>query len=746
MLTAKQLAYAIALPAFFFAGTLFAFSETASSEVTPPSPDIPDEKSATEEDGIPLTYSRLSVGKDGNIHYKNANIAFGEISIQADEVVYNTKLETAHAKGTVAVNLATLRFLTDSVALDRQSGKVEAREVRGGVEPLYFKAGKIAGVSETASDVTISDTELYFGEPHWSSIAFETNEIHYNSEEDWLHLDTSLLYIAGVPVLPLPPLSVPRLERPPVRIWANSGTSSAPGFYARTTTHLTLWDDYEPGMLLDFYERSGPLVGPALAYDTRDDSRDDSSTRWWFGDFQSGYINDTTSRENDIYGNSIGGKRGFINWFHKQQLERLEITGVIHRWSDSQVMRNFRPDIYDENQNPDNFFEFVVPDRNYYLSAITRLHLNDYQSTQQRLPEIRLDMMPREIAQTGIYQRLSASYAYLVEENSDEYHLQQTNDGDELKSSRADVYYGVNAPIKFGDVATLTPVAGVRTTFYGNTVPDAEDTYWRTLGQVGFDLQFLATGTSNYTNETWDIKGLRHVFRPVFQYRYLPGVDSQSGRIPQIDRDIYRDAPTILDLGENRAVDQIYDEHIFRIGLENLFQTRDKGYGSRNLAEFNIYQDIRKTERPVDNRRLSDNFMDLTISPASWLSFQFAHRMDVYSFETKSLKAGVRFTDGDLWALRLSAKYLSNDDLAYYGCDTHARQYTIELDYRLNSYWEFYGDWRYDDEKNMFTDQYYGLRQRLGNAWTIEYYARYRRDAGDDSDFSLGLSLSLAVY
>lgn len=741
MLTAKQLSYAVALPAFLFAGTFFAFSETVSPEATPA--EQPNESVASEEDGIPLTYSRLVVGKDGKVRYEDAHISFGDISIRADEVIYDTKLEIAHAHGTVAINLENLRFLTDDVVFARESGTIESDNVRGGIHPFYFSAEAISGSSAESSDVTLSEAVMYFGEPHWSSLSFCVDSMHYNSKEDWLHLSPSVLRIAGVPVLPLPPISVPRLERPPVRIWANSGSSSTPGLYLRTTTRLTLWDNYEPGMLLDFYERSGPLVGPALAYDTRKESNGD---HWMFGDFQSGYINDTAKRENDIYGNSIGGKRGFIDWFHKQQIDRLEITGVIHRWSDSQVVRNFRPDTYDENRHPDNFFEFVVPDRGYYLSALTRMHLNDFQSTQQRLPEIRLDMMPREIAQSGIYQRFSASYAYLVEENSDEYHLVQTNDGNKLKSSRADVYYGLDAPIKFGDVATLTPVAGIRTTFYGDTVPNAEDTYWRTIGQVGFDLQFLATGVSDYTNETWKINGLRHVFRPVFQYRYLPGVDSQSSRIPQIDRDIYRDAPSILDLGENRAVDQIYDEHIFRIGLENLFQTRHPDYGSTNLAEFNIYQDIRKTERPVDDRRLSDNFMDLTISPAPWVSFLFTHRMDVYSFNTKSLKTGVRFTDGDVWSTTLAAHYLSNDDLAYYGCQTHARQYTLTLDYRLNSYWDFYGNWRYDDEKNIFTDQYYGLRQRFGNSWLIEYYVRYRRDAGDDSDFSIGVSLSLVTF
>lgn len=739
MLTSKQLALAAAVPALFFAGTSWAFSENVPAA---PSPEN-GESLAEDTEGFPVTYTRLSIGKDGIVRYEDAEIALGDIHVRANEAVYDSKEKVFRASGNVQLNYKNLRVLTGSVELNQKTGSAEAKNVVGGADVLFFEGKNISGVTADSEEMVISGATAYFGEPHWSSVSFSAGEIRYDKDAEWLQLSPSVFRIAGVPVLPFPALSVPRFDRPPVRIWASSGSKSSTGAYLATTTHLTVFDDYEPGILLDFYERSGPLVGPALAYDTRDEFGE----RWMFGDFQSGYINDTGSHSEDIYGNAIGGKRGFINWFHKQQLDKLEITASIHRWSDSEVMDDFRPSIYNENQNPDNFVELVVPDRAYYLSAITRMYLNDYQSVQQRLPEIRFDGMPSEIGETGIFQRFSASYAQLAEESSDQYHLTQTNyHGDELKSSRADFYYGVNAPIKFGDVATLTPVAGVRTTFYGNTTPDREDTYWRTLGQIGFDLQFLATGTSDYQNKTWNIDGLRHVLRPIFQYRYLPGVDSQSSRLPEIDRDIYRDAPTILDLGENRAVDQIYDEHVFRFGLENLFQTRDKAYGSRNLAELNIYQDVRKTERPVDNRSWSDNFVVLNVNPANWISFSFAHRMDVYDFKTKSFKSSVTFTDGDVWSATLGARFVANDDLAYYGCDTRARQYTIRADYRLNSYFGVYGDWRFDDEKNYFTDQYYGLRQRLGNSWTIEYYIRHERDEKDGCDLSVGISASLLAY
>ena len=40
-----------------------------------------------------------------------------------------------------------------------------------------------------------------------------------------------------------------------------------------------------------------------------------------------------------------------------------------------------------------------------------------------------------------------------------------------------------------------------------------------------------------------------------------------------------------------------------------------------------------------------------------------------------------------------------------------------------------------------------GLRQRLGNSWTIDYYVRHQRDTSDGGcDLSVGISASLLAY
>ncbi len=704
----------------------------------------PAEESSLVPAGTTVEFDEMSFSTEKGKQAVRGNVvvSIGDLDLRTHELIYDAGTQTAEIPYPAALTYNNMRFVTTNAKYFAETQNVVATDARGGALPMFLQGGKIKA---TGGNVHIDDSRIFFGEPHWSTVSIDAATTDYYTKEDYFHSEDVTFRIGGFPVMYLPALTAPRFDRPPIRGRFRAGRESPAGEYFQTTTFVTLWDKFEPGMLLDFYTSSGLLVGPAFAYNVDDkDFLGGFSLR---GEIQTGYINDTANRSDDMYGNSTTGPRKFVNWFHKQETGGAEISASIHYWSDGNVMRNFREEIYDENQNPDNYVEFVLPDERFYFSAIARMNVNDFQNTQQRLPELRIDFMPTEIAETNIFQRGFVSYAYLREENSD-YYVGQTNDGDDLISSRADLYYGLDCPIKFGDVATLTPVAGVRLTYYGETVPAHNDDYLRALGQVGFDLHFLATGTFEYENETWGIDGLKHVFRPVFKYRYFPGSRSQSSRIPQIDREIYYPAvPTILDLADNRAIDQIYDEQVFRFGVENFIRTRDSKYGSKDLLSLSIYQDIRSTSRPVNNKTWSDNFILLEFSPTDFLRINAAHRADVYDgFKSKAFSLGVTLTDGDLWSVSLHFKHVSDPDLKYYGTSPISRQYTLSAEYKLNSCYTIYAAIEYDDKEDLFTKQRYGIRQRLGDTWLIDYYFRYRQHAGDDDSYSFNVSATLVLF
>ena len=389
---------------------------------------------------------------DGMQHLSGGvNVTAGAIRLHTEAMIYDTRTQTAEIPTPAELDFRNSRFVLRTAFYDGAEQRLVARTVRGGRQFAFFEGAKVSAARELAE---VSDASFYLGEPHWSSISFSTSRLAYDAEEDYFHLGSSVLRVAGVPVLPLPPLSVMRFDRPPVRVWLDLGGNGSAGEFLRSEVYVTLWDAVEPGIMFDFYERSGVLAGPAAAYDTRD-SAFPLKMR---GHLRSGYINDTGTREDDIFGNDIGGRRGFIDWFHKQELADFELSASVHRWSDSEAERDFRPDIYDENQNPDTYFEAVLPNDYFYASAFARFHPNDYQNVQQRLPELRFDLQPTELGKTGIYQHFNASYALLREETSDQFNFVRNrfrvNDGDAMESSRANasasgMFMRKNSPIDF---------------------------------------------------------------------------------------------------------------------------------------------------------------------------------------------------------------------------------------------------------------------------------------------------------
>ncbi|MBR2045554.1 MAG: LPS assembly protein LptD, partial [Agathobacter sp.] len=108
--------------------------------------------------------------------------------------------------------------------------------------------------------------------------------------------------------------------------------------------------------------------------------------------------------------------------------------------------------------------------------------------------------------------------------------------------------------------------------------------------------------------------GLRHHITPIISYRYIPNAEQGSSRIPIVDDFDVDDYtyPPILDLGEIRNTDRIFKTNVLRLGLENVLETRDETYGSREIARFDVFQDFNFEERPLAQNHLEESsFSDL---------------------------------------------------------------------------------------------------------------------------------------
>jgi len=388
-------------------------------------------------------------------------------------------------------------------------------------------------------------------------------------------------------------------------------------------------------------------------------------------------------------------------------------------------VRDFRPNQFYPVQQPDSFLEGVYAGNNYYLDLFMRLAPNNFEIVQQRLPEIRFDLLPVPIG-GGIHERFNSSLAVLQED--------PLLTGSTLRSDRFDTFYAVDRPITPAEWLTITPVAGGRLTYYAKAT-GGRDTYTRWLGEVGADAELHASGVFDYRNELWKIDGLRHLLTPKLSYRYIPEADKGQSFIPQIDREVFATDLEPLDLGSIRNIDQLHGTNTLRFGLDNVLQTRDANYGSRDLLTFNLAADLNFSTQPAQ-QRWSDVYTELALAPAPWLRFELFQRLSPQSLNLKELNAKLELIDRDWWTLRLSNNYLQDQ----------IEQYFLEYQRRLNEVWKGFARLRYDARAARWDELSFGLRQNLRNTWNVRYEVSWYQGNQREGSFGFNVMVDLIRF
>lgn len=671
----------------------------------------------------------------------DARLDFDNTRIRADRITYYQEYSLADADGNVAITRDGNRLIADRMSYDAEENMFSVDLLRTGQWPYYVSGVSAGG---TTDNTTVEGATVYYGEPSPFGLSVNSDKVQYVNDDsgEYVSMDGATFRIGSVPVFYLPGYRH-YLSDAPYMFDINGGSDGELGYYLQSTTLFPVASWLRVGTNIDYYTKRGLLAGPTAQYVYN------SSTQSIAGALSSGYINDlgdTSERDLDILDRPIDSDRGFAEWRHKHQIgERFTSTASISYWSDSEVTRDFREDIFNENQRPDNFAEAAYAGDNYIVSVFGRFRPNDFQLVQERLPEARFDLLPIPIFKTGAYHKASASYVQLRED----FDANVPTLGVESESDRFDLTYRIERPFLITDWLTFTPLAGARFTQYDNQKVDPnfpfltegatsiEDSFSRDIYEVGFDLEARAYASYPTVNETWNIDGLRHLVRPVLRYRYFSDPDDVN-EIAAIDREVFDLERPLLDLSDLRHVDQISETHLVRLGVENLFQTRAQEYGSRTLAALNFYQDIlfeKGTRYDGDEEdTFNATWVELALNPAPWLKFDLASRFKTESLTLEELRTRTTLKSGEVWELGLSTDLLNQ----------RIDQYRIDFLYRINERYAFLSEADFDADTGDFTKVSLGLRTRLGSTWEILYAITFREDARRESDVEFRIQLRLA--
>lgn len=705
--------------------------------------ELTQKKSSNEDDKKESIWNKFSMGSrpelsadkfeyaddgSGNLVAKgNAKITDKNFEVDADSVSFSQTNGIAKATGDVRLTLEPVRLLSENLDIDMNNDSLKSGYSRFGAMPILIESESMEASRKGA---TFKGNRIYFNEPSFAGFNATCDSVSYNAETDVLTLEESTFKIGQVPFLYTPSYSQKGLSRPPIYLKNEVGYNSDNGAYIANTVQYTGFENIDVGGLLDYYTKRSVLFGPAVNYEFEGSELE--SVGW----FQAAYINDQASKSVlgvDSFGRPIERDRFFIEWRNNSMLnDNLGFVANVSYWSDEFVTRDFRDQLYYDNQTPDNFAELAYYGDFYIASLFTRFRPNDWETVQQRLPEVRFDMVPVEILQTGAYQTMYMSYGYL--RGCDAY-----STADFVDSNRFDAYYGISRPIQLNSWSKFTPVIGARATYYADAINGSSD-YARFLGQIGFDAQMDIWGHFDFKSETMGIDGIRHHITPILSYRFIPNAQQGENRIPQVDTYYLSTYPQVLDLAAMRNTDQLYNTNTMRFGIRNVFETRDSEYGSREIGRFDVFQDVNFDNQPLLQQEglqsFSDLYINASVNPARWLTMGVYNRINLDHIDIPEVNTYIGLLDGDAMSIYLISTYLEN----------YLTQYSVWAEYRISERYKVFGRWAYDYKNSMLTDQTYGLWTRMGSTWIIEYLLSYRTHSTRQNGLSVGVRVSVAMF
>jgi LPS-assembly protein len=618
-----------------------------------------------------------------------------KLLLTADELHYVRRTNVVTARGRVTMTDGEDRILADAIEFHRNTGTFFATNIRLGRYPIYIRGATAEGKPD---EITIHNAVVSYTDPGRWKPSTKAKTIVY-SPGHYLRTVRSMVGLNGVEFVPLG-----ALRENLNQAFATSLLTLELGFYSNlggivdVGAHVPVFPGIRLGGDATLYTKRGIMVGPTGAYADPDGSGD------WFGSLQSGVIRDHGVQVPDLLtGDPIPSWRGYAEWQHQQQFgENLSLTVDLNWWSDPDVIRDFRYHDFKATQTPEDFVELVDAGDNTLASVFARARFNSFEDVQQQLPEVRFDLLPTAIG-AGLVERFSTSGDVLREQPPD--------GGPILASDRLDAFYGLSRPIIPNDWFSITPVAGARLTDYFNTEGAATNgSYLRALGEVGFDSEMRASGTFEYTNPTWGIDGLRQLITPQLSYRYLPegGVGQQY--IPAIQRNTFTTYLTPIELGDMTAIDQLQALNTLRLGVDNLLQTRDGGYGSRNLIDLNVADDLNflRTQAEPD---FSDLHSELLFTPAHWIEVDLAQIVSLQTLTLREFDAGLTLRDADAWSLQVASNFLRHED----------DYYILNYQVRLNEKYQGIIRLGYNARAFRFDERGIGMIQNLANTWRVQY-------------------------
>ena len=493
---------------------------------------------------------------------------------------------------------------TDSISADRVCGNWDSGYFRFDNMVLIYKTFTCRG--ESAEQLPSGETIITNGEVSACNY-LKSNNAHYSVAASQIKLiphaqkfyglkyldsdkgDRTILMvngfikIHGLPLIWLPVFWKPKDENLGLLnvTWGSTGDW---GYYLSLAKRFTLneYPQVKVKLMTDIYEQRGVGFGGKVEI-----ASEESKTEFF------GYgIRDRDRFEKDdydLYRLEVPKNRYNFRLTNITHITpRLDFRGVFDASSDPYFLRDFFTTRFNNDPQPATYAALEQQFDRFSAAVYMRFQVNDFYTTVEHLPGMRLDLPRQEIFDTGIYYQgdMAASNLRMKWVDFDTHPGARFTELDNYDSFRFDTTHFLYYPLKT-DYFNLVPRAGIRLTAYSHTsdtkVKEADlmtmikasqpqsngryvfQTYdddggakLRFAAELGFELSTKIHNTwQNVRSSFFEFDGLRHIMQPYLNYTFISR--------PTVNRDhLYFFDET----------DRLDEQNFLRLGLINRLQTR----------------------------------------------------------------------------------------------------------------------------------------------------------------------------
>ncbi|MGE4179895.1 MAG: LPS-assembly protein LptD [Limisphaerales bacterium] len=657
-------------------------------------------------------------------------VIFRDATLTARTVHLDQGLGEAIAEGAVSLERGAQTWTGDKLFYNFRTGAMRAEDFKLGTAPVFIAGERALTLEPVGTNRVYGLTNAFVTTDDLASPGYRIRARSVTVREDRrITARDATLYVGDTPVFWYP-YYTRRMGEHPVRWVMTPGYRSLYGAYLRASYQVDLGTNSQVSLNIDPYSKRGLGLGPDLRYDLEPLGKGNLGGYW---------IADQDPGTDPVTEEPIDPQRYRISFDHTVSLrEDLTAKVVVRKQSDPWVVRDFFEAEYRRNPLPSSFFEAEQTWPNFTLNLLTRVQVNDFFETVERLPDLKLSAHRQQLGQSPIYYEGENSAGWFRHGYADP---AGTND---YSAFRADTFHQLLLPKTFFGWLNVTPRVGGRFTYYGDTDSDGWqnlDAKTRGVVNAGAEVSFKAHRVwKNTENKFWDVSGLRHILEPSVNYAFTPEPNAVPLELPQFDTELPSLRLLPVQYPDYNSIDSIDSQNAVRLGVRNKLQTKRDGQ-VEDLLDWAVITDWRLDPRS-GQKTFSDVYSEADFKPRRWLTFNSEVRFDPNDALLRESQTSAIFKPGRDWSLGVTHRYTRDDPTLGPGGNLLGTRLYL----RFTENWGFRTSHYYEIREGVLQEQYYTVYRDL-RSLTGALTLRFRENVfGGEDDFTIAISISLKAF